>query len=305
MSRRHLSGALQAAAAVAVLGYLLHSFGTGPFAAALPVLTWWSVPAAVLLGFVGTLIQAQRWRLVSRGFGMELTVPMALRGCYEASFLNAVLPGGLAGDAVRTAQQRSRHSSGWARSLGSVAGERLAGTSMVFLAAALASVGTDWRWAAVAVCVAAVSGTAAGWAARRLAPRRKLLVAFSAALGWACFAALFVLAMLLTAPAVAGHHLLALAALGIAGMSIPLGVGGWGPREGVTAAAFAVFGYEASLGITASVAYGVLALASVLPGAGLLLLRRGGTLLPHRRKIELHTNVLPKNESPHGGGPCS
>jgi hypothetical protein len=61
--------------------------------------------------------------------------------------------------------------------------------------------------------------------------------------------------------------------------SLPLTVGGWGPREGAAAWAFAAAGLGAATGITVATLYAVLMLAAVAPGAGLLLgdlARRGG-----------------------------
>ena len=52
---------------------------------------------------------------------------------------------------------------------------------------------------------------------------------------------------------------------------IPLSVGGWGPREGAAAWAFAAAGLGAAKGVTVSTLYAVLMLAAVTPGAGLLL----------------------------------
>jgi hypothetical protein len=52
---------------------------------------------------------------------------------------------------------------------------------------------------------------------------------------------------------------------------IPLSIGGWGLREGAAAWAFAAAGLGASQGVTVSTLYGVLMLAAVAPGAGLLL----------------------------------
>jgi hypothetical protein len=54
-------------------------------------------------------------------------------------------------------------------------------------------------------------------------------------------------------------------------MAAPLSLGGWGPREGVAAWAFAVAGLGASLGVTTAVVYGVLVLVASLPGALVLL----------------------------------
>jgi hypothetical protein len=53
--------------------------------------------------------------------------------------------------------------------------------------------------------------------------------------------------------------------------AIPLGIGGWGPREGVAAWAFAAAGLGAATGVTATILYAVLMLVAVSPGAGLLL----------------------------------
>ena len=47
-------------------------------------------------------------------------------------------------------------------------------------------------------------------------------------------------------------------------------VGGWGPREGVTAWAFAAAGLGASLGVATAVVYGVMVLVASLPGAAVL-----------------------------------
>ncbi len=47
-------------------------------------------------------------------------------------------------------------------------------------------------------------------------------------------------------------------------------VGGWGPREGVTAWAFGAAGLGASQGVTTAVVYGVMVLVATLPGAAVL-----------------------------------
>jgi hypothetical protein len=51
---------------------------------------------------------------------------------------------------------------------------------------------------------------------------------------------------------------------------IPLSVGGWGPREGIAAWAFAAAGLGAANGVTVATLYAVIMLAAVAPGAGLL-----------------------------------
>jgi hypothetical protein len=48
-------------------------------------------------------------------------------------------------------------------------------------------------------------------------------------------------------------------------------IGGWGPREGVTAWAFSAAGLGASLGVATAVVYGVMVFVASLPGAAVLL----------------------------------
>jgi hypothetical protein len=66
-------------------------------------------------------------------------------------------------------------------------------------------------------------------------------------------------------------RLLPLMMLTLLAMGVPVNVGGWGPREGVAALAFAAAGLSAAQGLTAAVVYGVLALVASLPGAVVLL----------------------------------
>jgi uncharacterized membrane protein YbhN (UPF0104 family) len=61
--------------------------------------------------------------------------------------------------------------------------------------------------------------------------------------------------------------------LALLAMSLPLNVGGWGPREGVTAWAFGAAGLSAAQGLTIAVAYGLFAFVAALPGAVVLLTR--------------------------------
>jgi hypothetical protein len=55
-------------------------------------------------------------------------------------------------------------------------------------------------------------------------------------------------------------------------MAVPINIGGWGPREGVAAWAFAVAGLGADQGVATSVVYGVMAIVATLPGAVVLVL---------------------------------
>jgi hypothetical protein len=61
--------------------------------------------------------------------------------------------------------------------------------------------------------------------------------------------------------------MLALAFVVLLGASIPLNVGGWGPREGIAGWAFALTGFGAAAGVAASTLFGALVIISVIPGA--------------------------------------
>ena len=47
-------------------------------------------------------------------------------------------------------------------------------------------------------------------------------------------------------------------------------VGGWGPREGITAWAFGAAGLGAHAGVATAVVYGIMGLVAYLPGAAVL-----------------------------------
>lgn len=62
---------------------------------------------------------------------------------------------------------------------------------------------------------------------RRLTPSEILQVAVLSVLGWACFAILFMVAAAVLAPSAPASVLPSSAAVALAGMSLPVGVGGW------------------------------------------------------------------------------
>jgi glycosyltransferase 2 family protein len=68
--------------------------------------------------------------------------------------------------------------------------------------------------------------------------------------------------------------LMPLTLLALLAMGLPLSIGGFGPREGVAAWAFAAAGLTADQGVATAMVYGALALVSSLPGAAVLVTRR-------------------------------
>jgi hypothetical protein len=67
--------------------------------------------------------------------------------------------------------------------------------------------------------------------------------------------------------------LLPFAVLALVAMTLPLSIGGWGPREGVTAWAFGAAGLGATEGLTTAVVYGLFAFAAAMPGVAVLVVR--------------------------------
>jgi len=222
----------------------------------------------------------------------------AVPAYYRSQFLNTTLPGGVLGD-VHRAVRHGRDVGDVGRSARAVAWERTAGqTVQVVLTVALllvlpSPVHAAVPWIALGLVVAALllvvvgralprsgasrwSGTVRGAAS----DVRHGLLAQRAWPGIVIASAVVVVGQtvtLLVAARAAGvtrdaGELLPLALLVLAAMALPLSIGGWGPREGVAAWAFAVAGLGASLGVTTAVVYGVLVLVASLPGAVVLLL---------------------------------
>jgi len=72
--------------------------------------------------------------------------------------------------------------------------------------------------------------------------------------------------------------------LALLAMTLPLNIGGWGPREGVTAWAFGAAGLSATQGLTIAVVYGLFAFVAALPGLVVIVTR---ALATARTKAEL------------------
>ena len=82
--------------------------------------------------------------------------------------------------------------------------------------------------------------------------------------------ATFIVACIAVGVEASPQRLAAVALIAVLAGSIPLNIGGWGPREGAAAWAFAAAGLGATAGIAASTAFGVLALIAVAPGAAVV-----------------------------------
>jgi hypothetical protein len=248
------------AAGVAVLTVLALRLGSEPFVRGLTSVGPAAVAAALTVGALTTLASGWRWRLVARHLGIgSLPLRTAVAACYRSQLLNAALPGGVVGD-VHRAVDHGRRSGATGLVVRSVAWERGLG-QLVQVALTLLALRL-WLPGAVALGVLAA-------ALVRFRPVA-LGVVVASVVALAGYALLFVVA----ASAAGSSPPLTVVLLVLLAAAVPLNLGGWGPREGAAAWAFASVGLGAAQGVAASVAYGVLALVSTLPGLAVLLLTR-------------------------------
>jgi uncharacterized membrane protein YbhN (UPF0104 family) len=295
--RRFGPALLRLAAGVAVLWFLGRELGAAPFEDGLRAVTWQAVAAAVTLTALTTVCSAWRWRVVARALGADIGLPRATGAYYRSLFLNSVLPGGILGDVHRAVTQ-GRRAGDVAQGVRAVGWERLCGqvVQAVLAAVVLLTLPSPVRpalpyvlagIAGVVGCAALVVGVAArlgrsrpARAARTIAAdlRRGLLVrsvwpqlTLASVLVVVGHTATFVIAARVAGSTAPLGELIALLMVIQIAAGIPLSIGGWGPREGAAAWAFAVAGLGAANGVTVSTLYALLMLIAVTPGAGLLL----------------------------------
>ena len=281
---------------VAIVAATALAVGAGPFLRGLEAVSPEAILIAALLTGTATAAAAWRWRTIAGGFGLRLGWGAAISAYYRSQFLNAVLPGGVVGD-VHRAYDHGRRTGEPGLGARSVVAERVAGqvVQLVLVVVALTALGLTAplrgaAWAAMAVggvILVALGIVAATGRGRRMLrregallrgvfadPRRTASVVVSSVVVIACHTTTFVVATLASGVHAPLSDLVALALVALTAASLPLNVGGWGPREAAAGSAFAVVGLSAGAGVAASTAFGVLALVAVLPGALVLIVER-------------------------------
>lgn len=332
-------------AGAVILAVVLWRVGTGAFVDGLRRIDAMALVAALGIGLLTTVFSAWRWCVVARALGIRLPLGRAVADYYRSLFLNAALPGGVLGD-VHRAVQHGRDSGDVGRGVRAVVLERAAGQVVLAVAGvavllahpsvALAEIRRPVHHLAAApgalvvlavVCALAVvaavrlrggPGTSRWRRAVRAAlaeARRGLLargswpgVAVSSVVVLAGYLGMFLLAARAAGSRAPVAELLPLMVLALLAMALPLNVGGWGPREGVTAWAFGAAGLGAAQGLTVAVVYGVLTFAASLPGFGVLVGQWCARL--RRPQIDLEEGVLAEvgaahrraERLPHDGG---
>lgn len=277
---RHLGRVLQVVVPILALAVLAYRLGPEAFRPALGVLAPLPLLAALALGGVAVAAQSARWRVVMNGAGLPLARTEALAEYYRSTAVNTVLPGGVAGDALRAWRQRTDAPRGWRPGAVSVLADRAAGLCMLLGAAAVVLAPTaPPAVTAVAVAVAVVAWVVARPALRRLSRRDRAAVWGWSALALAAMVALAgVVAVAIGVVGSTGDVAVVAIAM-LAGMAVPLNIGGWGPREAAGALAALLVGMPPASGVALAAGYGLLVTVSALPGFVML----GGLLHTTRR----------------------
>lgn len=288
-------------AGIVVLAALMWRLGTGAFLEGLRRIDAPALLAALGIGLVTTVFSAWRWQLVARGLRIRLPLGPAVADYYRALFLNAALPGGVLGD-VHRAVRHGQSAGDMGRGVRAVVLERAAGQIALAVAGVAvlltlpSPVRDEARHLMPLLALAAVGMLAVVLALRmNQAPSRRgralrrvlgearegLLsrrngpgVALSSLVVLTGHVAMFVLAARLAGSAAPVPVLLPLGILALLAMTLPLNVGGFGPREGAAAWAFGAAGLGASTGLATAMVYGVLCFVASLPGALVLVARR-------------------------------
>jgi uncharacterized membrane protein YbhN (UPF0104 family) len=263
------------AAAAGTLAVVVWSVGTSPFLDGLRAVDGGALAAACGLAVLTTVCCAWRWRTVARGLGADLPLRTAVAAYYRSLFLNVTLPGGVLGDVHRGFRHGGLRAVVWERSAGQI-------VQIVLTVAVLLVVPSPVQPTMPLVALALLAAAAGVVLAARVRPavarevRAALLagrawapIALASALVVAGHAATFLIAAHAAGATAPPSRMLPLALLVLLAAALP-NVGGWGPREGVTAWAFAAAGLGASLGVETAVAYGVMVFVASLPGAVLI-----------------------------------
>ncbi len=283
------------AATGATLAVLVWRVGAGPFLDGLRTVDAAALAAAAGLAVLTTVCCAWRWRIVARRSRRRACARHRGRAYYRSLFLNVTLPGGVVGD-VHRGISHGRDEGDVGRGLRAVAWERSAGQAVqvVLTVAVLLVAPSPVRTAmplvalaivavTIGVVLAARTRSAAGrsrWARLRSGAARDLregllarrawpAIALASALVVAGHAATFLIAARTAGATASPSRMLPLVLLVLLAAALP-NIGGWGPREGMTAWAFSAAGMGASLGVATAVVYGVMVFVASLPGAAVL-----------------------------------
>jgi uncharacterized membrane protein YbhN (UPF0104 family) len=273
---------------VGVLIAVVAQVGSGPFLHGVFSIDLRVIATTFVLSAAATIAAAWRWSVIAGRLGVGLRFTEAIGMYYRSQFLNTVLPGGVVGDVQRAVTQ-GRNAGNVAQAARAVVIERTMGQLVQIALAVIvfASFGLEFEGyllpalgIGLTVLVFAALAAAAASVRARGALRRELeelsagvgspgafgRVVVASIVVVACHVMTFGVAVDAVGASVPPLRLAAIALVVLLAGSIPLNMGGWGPREGIAGWAFAVAGIGASTGVAASALFGVVAMIAVAPG---------------------------------------
>lgn len=293
---------LRGAVGAGILLAILIQAGAEPFLRGFASVSPAAIAAATALTAVATAAAAWRWRILAGRLGLRLGWRESVSAYYRSQFLNTVLPGGVVGD-VHRAVSHGRSVDQVGQAARAVAAERAVGqvVQLALAVVVLASIGFSAYAPAVGlvavvgiligatVVVAVLNRRARAALLNELAILRGAFgsvdmivrVVVASAVVVTAHIATFLVACAAVGVDATGGRVFPAAVIAILASAIPLSIGGWGPREGAAAWAFAVAGLGATTGITVATTYGVLAMVALVPGAVVL----AASVLRRRRGV--------------------
>jgi uncharacterized membrane protein YbhN (UPF0104 family) len=286
-------------APAAIFTVLVWRLGTSPFVHGVRAVDGRALAAAAGLALLTTVCCAWRWKIVAAGLGVELSLGAAVAAYYRSLFLNVTLPGGVVGD-VHRGVSHGRDVDDVGGALRAVVGERFAGQvvqavlTVGVLLALPSPAHAVMPFVAIAVAVAVVVLVVVALRDGRLAPRAWAAIALTSALVVGGHVVTFLIAAQTAGVTAPASRMVPLALLVMLVMTLP-SIGGWGPREGATAWAFAAAGLGAQHGVATAVAYGMMVLVSTLPGAVVLVV----AFWRRRRAADLAAEPALANQPAH------
>lgn len=288
--------ALKAAVTVALLAYLLSKLDLADLGLKLRAAAPWPVVLAVLIVTAEIPLTAARWMWLARRAGAQMTYGLALKLTWSGLFFGQVLPASIGGDVVR-GWLGARNGLDWKPVVSSLVLDRV-----IALLAAVAMILCALPWIAgdaagsvrltAQVSVVVVLGLLLGLFADRLpVPAalarsktidvvRTLIMQTRQSLFSTSGAAALSLSLVIHAMTVVAVTALAsglgvedallpsvvIVPVALVAAAIPVSMNGWGVREGVMVAGFALFGVAQPEAFLISVLLGLSVVISALPG---------------------------------------
>lgn len=310
ITRTRIAIFVKVVVSVALVWALMRAVGAGDaFARMLDLRPEWLF-IAIILGLAQTAVGAFRWRAVLLAIDAPMAWPQLFRMSYIGAFFNQTLPSSVGGDAVR-GYMAYRAGAGLGPAVNGVLLDRIATVlALAVLVAVMTPFGAaaldQGEWfarAAWLVLALALAGVITMMALDRLPPalRRFRLIAglsvlagdarrvflqpvhtvsvmFRSILGHVNLSTMiFVLATGLGVEVTLADCLLLFPPVLLA-QTLPISLAGWGVREGVMVALFALAGVSGQSALAISILYGFVMILVSLPGSLFWLAAGGKTI---------------------------